>query len=189
MATSSTITRDAGTAMTGVKRATGKERQEWFALLDRRGANGRPFREIADHLKTKHGLSHWWAQKLIVEYEQARGIRPPGARPDGTFTVTASKTLHVPVAQLYAAFTDSRRRRTWLAGSRMRKRTGEKGRSARFDWEGGETRLNATFVAAGRGKSQVGVEHTHLPDAKAAEKMKSFWRERLTLLKRTLEQT
>ena len=188
MTTSSTMTRQAGSAMTGGKRATGKERQEWFAVLDKWGAGGRPFREIAAYLKTEHGLSHWWAQKLIVEYEQARGIRPAGVRPGGTFTVTASKTVNVPVDELFAAFTDARLRRKWLAGSRMRKRTADPGRSARFDWDNGETRLNATFLAAGWGKSQVGVEHTHLPSAKAAEKMKAFWRERLTVLKEILEQ-
>ena len=184
MATSSTMARS---SESGVRRATGREREEWFRLLDAWGASGRPFREIAGWLKTEHGLSHWWAQKLIVEYEQARGIRPPGVRPGGTFSVTASKTVNVPVERLSAAFTDSRQRRKWLAGSTMRKRTAEPGRSARFDWDYGETRLNATFLATGTGKSQVGVEHTHLPDAKAAEKMKAFWRERLMALKELLE--
>ena len=61
-------------------------------MLDAWGAAGRPYREIADWLTGQHDLSNWWAQKLIVEYEQARGLRPPGVRPDGTFEVSASKT-------------------------------------------------------------------------------------------------
>jgi len=172
---------------TGVLKATGREREEWFALLDEWGAKGRPFREIADWLKSEHGLSHWWAQKLIVEYEQARGLRPAGIRPGGTFSVTASKTVGVPVERLFEAFTDARLRRRWLAGAKMRKRTAEQGRSARFDWEDGSTRLNATFLAKGKAKSEVGVEHTHLADSKAAEKTKSYWRERLAALKELLE--
>ena len=67
----------------GVLRATGREREEWFGLLDEWGAPGRGFREISGWLVDEHGLSRWWAQKLIVEYEQARGLRPPGVRPDG----------------------------------------------------------------------------------------------------------
>ena len=183
MARSSTM---AKTGSSGVERATGRDRPEWFALLDEWGAAGRPFREIADWLKTEHGLSHWWAQKLIVEYEQARGIRPAGIRPGGTFTVTASKTVNVPVSRLFEAFTDARLRRRWLPDPKMRKRTAEPGRSARFDVEDG-TRLNATFVGQGRGKSQVAVEHTHLPTSKSAEKMKASWRERLGTLKELLE--
>jgi hypothetical protein len=59
---------------------TGYEvREEWFAVLDQWGAAGRPYREIASWLTGEHGLSAWWAQKLIVEYEQARGIRGQGA--------------------------------------------------------------------------------------------------------------
>ncbi|MGH2691592.1 MAG: DUF4287 domain-containing protein [Actinomycetota bacterium] len=183
MATSITMTQQP----TGVQRATGRDRDEWFALLDRWGAAGRPFREIADWLKSQHGLSHWWAQKLIVEYEQARGLRPPGVRPGGTFSVTASKTVGVPVERLFEAFSDAKLRRRWLPGARMRKRTSDPGRSARFDWEDGTTRVNATFLANGKAKSQVGVEHELLPDAKGAEKMKAFWRERLAALKELLE--
>jgi hypothetical protein len=63
----------------------------------------------------------------------------------------------------------------------------ERGRSARLDWEDGGTRVNATFLTKGKAKSQVGVDHTHLPDARSAEKMKAFWRERLARLKDLLE--
>src|ERR671914_460765 len=97
--------------MTGIRRATGRERDEWFALLDKSGARGREYREIADWLTDRHGLSRWWAQKLIVEYEQDRGVRQPGVRRNGTFEVTASKTVAVPCDRLFDAFVDSRRRR------------------------------------------------------------------------------
>ena len=95
----------------GVRRATGRDRDEWFALLDAWGAAGRPYREIAGWLTGEHGISDWWAQKLIVEYEQARGLRPPGVRPDGTFEVSASKTMAVPVERLFDAFINSRQRK------------------------------------------------------------------------------
>lgn len=187
MGTSSTMGGGTRSSETGVRRATGRDRDEWFSLLDARGAAGRPFREIADWLTGEHDLSRWWAQKLIVEYEQARGLRPAGARPNGTFAGTASKTVGVPVERLFEAFADARVRRRWLPGAKMRVRTTERGRSARFDWKDGGTRVNATFLKKGRAKSQVGVEHTHLPDARSAEKMKAFWRERLAGLKDLLE--
>src|SRR5918996_3431446 len=115
MGTSSTVARGTRSSETGVRRATGRDRDEWFALLDAWGAAGRPFREIADWLTGEHDLSGWWAQKLIVEYEQARGLRPAGLRPGGTFSVTASKTVGVPVERLFEAFADARLRRSWLA--------------------------------------------------------------------------
>src|SRR3989337_2100259 len=108
--------------VTGVRRATGRERDEWFALLDKWGARGREYREIADWLMGKHALSRWWAQKIIVEYEQDRGVRDPGVRRNGTFEVGASKTVAGPIAVLFGAFTDARKRNRWLTAGKMKTR-------------------------------------------------------------------
>ena len=43
------------------------------------------------------------------------------------------------------------------------------------------------FIAKGKAKGQVGLEHEHLPDARSAEKMKVLWRERLEAHKTLLE--
>jgi uncharacterized protein YndB with AHSA1/START domain len=174
-------------AVDGVRRGTGRSRDEWNKLLDAWGARGRPYREIADWLKSKHKLTNWWAQKLIVEYEQSRGLREPGVRPGGTFEVGATKTVGVAIDELFAAFTDARVRRRWLAGAALRKRASEPGRSVRFDWEDGPSRVAATFARTGSGKSQVAVQHMQLPDLKTADAMKTFWRERLVALKTLLE--
>lgn len=171
----------------GMRRATGRDRGGWFAVLDAWGAAGRPYQEIAAWLTGEHGLSSWWAQKLIVEYEQARGLRAAGVRPDGTFTVGASKTVAVPAERLYAAFVDAEVRELWLPGALIRERTSQPGRSARFDWDDGATRVNVSVAAAGEAKSQVAVEHERLPDARAAEEAKAHWRERLDVLKAVLE--
>ena len=170
----------------GVRRATGRDRDEWFTVLDIWGTLGRPYREIAEWLTEEHGISNWWAQKLIVEYQQARGLRAPGVRPDGTFTATASKTLAVPGERAFEAFVDAKLRERWLPGAVMHERTSQPGRSARFDWEDGVTRVNVNITAC-EGKSQAAVEHERLPDAETAERTKAFWRDRLTALKTMLE--
>jgi uncharacterized protein YndB with AHSA1/START domain len=171
----------------GVRRATGRDRDEWFALLDRWGAGSREYRAIADWLTGEHGVSRWWAQKLIVEYQQARGSRAPGVRPDGTFEVSASKTVAVPVERLFDAFVNSHQRRKWLTDGRMSLRTSEPGRSARFTWESGATRVNVGFIAKGSAKSTVTVAHERLADADEAETTKARWKERLIGLKAFLE--
>jgi hypothetical protein len=171
----------------GLRRATGRDRDEWFAILDAWGAAGRAYREIAAWLTGEHDLSNWWAQKLIVEYEQARGLRAPGIRPDGTFTVTVSKTVAVPVERLFDAFFDPDLRERWLPDAVLRERTSQPGRSARFDWDDGATRVNVGFVATGEAKSQVGLEHERLPDPQTAEETKAYWRERMEELRAVLE--
>ena len=173
--------------MTGVRRATGREREEWFAALDEWGAPGRPYREIADWLMGEHDLSKWWAQKLIVEYEQERGLRRPGARRNGTFEVSATKTVEVPVARLFDAFVDSRRRNRWLTDGKMTLQTSERGRSARFLWEDGATRVNVDFVKKDSSRSTVVVSHQRLTDADQAQAEKTRWRERLNEIKSLLE--
>lgn len=169
-----------------LRRATGRDYEEWFALLDEWGAPGRGFREISDWLIGEHGFTKWWAQKVIVEYEQARGLRPAGVRPDGTFTVGVSKTVAVGLQRLYDAFHDPDIRERWLPGVELRERGGQAGRSARFDWTDG-SRLSVGFTALGETKAQVSVEHERLPDAGSAEERKAYWRDRLTALKRLLE--
>jgi uncharacterized protein YndB with AHSA1/START domain len=171
----------------GVRRATGRDRDEWFAVLDAWGAGGRPFQEIAEWLTGEHHISRWWAQKLIVEYEQARGLRPPGVRPDGTFEVSTSKTMAVPVKRLFDAFVNARQRKKWLTDGKMSLRTSQPGRSARFDWEDGSTRVNVNFTNKGRSKSTVAVAHEKLADADEAETRKAMWKERLGDLKSYLE--
>ncbi|HEY8340261.1 MAG TPA: DUF4287 domain-containing protein [Egibacteraceae bacterium] len=173
--------------MGALQDTTGRDRGEWFALLDEWGAAGRGFREIADWLTGEHGLSAWWAQKLIVEYEQARGVRQPGVRRDGTFTVGTSKTVAVPVERLSAAFVDPVERARWLPDVALRERTATPGRSARFDCDDGATRVAVTFAALDAGRSRVAVEHERLPDPATAQERKDFWIARLAALKAILE--
>ncbi|PXY27471.1 DUF4287 domain-containing protein [Prauserella muralis] len=179
--------RDPAQRRPGLRRATGRDYAAWFAVLDEWGAPGRPFREIAGWLRAEHGMSAWWAQKLIVEYEQARGLRPAGVRPDGTFTVGSSATMSVPVERLYAAVVRPGTRERWLPGIALRERTARPHRSVRFDWAADGSRVSVTFEAVGAGRSRVAVEHEHLPDPATAERLKAFWRERLSALRTDLE--
>jgi FAD/FMN-containing dehydrogenase len=125
----------------------------------------------------------WWAQGVTVEYEKARGLRPAGGDRDGTYNASASKTVAVPVERLFEAFADIER---WAPGTPLRERTSQPGRSARYDWGDGSTRVLVTFTAKGDAKSTVAVSHERLPDAEAAERIKAYWRERLAVLKAEL---
>jgi uncharacterized protein YndB with AHSA1/START domain len=170
-----------------VKRATGRDRDEWFAALDAWGATRRPYREKADWLTGEHGVSKWWAQKLIVEYEQERGVRAPGVRRDGTFEVSASKTVDVPAGRLFDAFVDARRRKRWLTDGSMKLQSKQPVRAARFEWEDGRSRVSVTFDQKGPTKTTVVVAHDRLTRAREAQRMKAAWRDRLGDLKSLLE--
>jgi hypothetical protein len=155
-----------------IRERTGRGWEEWFDRLDSWGEL--THREIARRIAGELGIDPlaWNAQAITMSYERTRGGRLAGQREDG-FAVTATKTLPVSVEQLFDAF---------LAQGELRERTSTRPKSARFDWAGGESRVNATFAAKGEASSTVSVEHRRLADPDEAERMKAFWRERLTQL-------
>jgi len=165
-----------------IRKSTGKTWDEWFPILDAWGAREKTHTEIARYVSQEHGVPGWWAQSVTVAYEHARGMRLKYERPDG-FSVTASKTIAVPVDVLFDAFVDDVRRKEWLTDGSMSLRTAQPGRTARFDWEDGSTRVNVGFTEKGPSKSSVAVAHERLPDADKAETTKAQWRLRLLDLK------
>ena len=166
---------------------TGHDRAFWFAELDAWGAAGRPYREIADWLTTEQGLSAWWAQKLIVEYEEARGLRDRGARRDGTFSAGASRTVAASADHVFEAFTDATARERWLPGVAVEVRSTQPGKVVRLGWPDG-TRLQAQFDAKGPNRTTVAVEHQRLQDAALVPTMRTYWQERLEALRSLLEE-
>jgi hypothetical protein len=171
-----------------IRLRTGRGWEEWFDLLDEWGAAERSHREIARWVAEQQGIEPlaWNAQAVAGSYELARGLRVVGEHADG-FAITASKTVAVPVDRLYEAFVDESLRERWLPESQLRERTATRPKSAHFDWDDGATRVHVTFAAKGEARSTAALQHARLADAEEAERMKSFWRERVATLKAVLE--
>jgi hypothetical protein len=171
-----------------IRERTGRGWEEWFDLLDEWGAADKTHREIARWLAGQQGIHPlaWNAQAIAGSYERSRRGRQVGQHEDG-FTVTATKTVAVPVERLYDAFVDASLRAAWLPDGELRERTATKPRSARFDWGGDGTRVHVSFAAKGEAKSTAALSHERLRDGAEAERMKAFWRERVAGLKAVLE--
>lgn len=170
-----------------IQRGSGRTWDAWFALLDSWGARKRTHPEIARWLTEEHQVGGWWAQSITVGYEQARGMRRKHERPGQGFEISATKTVAVPIERLYRAFTDAKQRRRWLADDRLSERTKTAAKVARYDWDGGPSRVVAHFDAKDDGRSRIAVVHERLPDPEAAEEMKAFWRQQVAALKEVLE--
>lgn len=171
-----------------IRQRTGRGWEEWFGMLDEWGAADRTHRDIARWLAEQMGIHPlaWNAQAITASYELTRGLREVGEKDDG-FAITASRTVEVPVETLYDAVVSEAARTAWLPDGRLSERTVTRPKSARFDWAEGPTRVNVTFLARDEGRSTVAVEHRRLADAGEADRMKTYWRERLGALKHTLE--
>lgn len=180
-----------------VKKATGRDWDAWVARLNKAGAADLTHKQIAAHLSENERIHPWWAQMVTVGYEQAMGRRAKHEKPDG-FSVSGSKTIAAPVEKAFAAFAAASGRQRWLdADLAIRKAT--PGKSVRITWNAGTgvrgeagTSVEVNFYEKPAGKDglpkcSVQVQHNKLPDAKAAEAVKAWWKERLGVLKAELE--
>jgi hypothetical protein len=197
-ARASLLRAESGDALTDVKlatsddsirRRTGRGWEEWFEMLDDWGAANRTHRETARWLAEQQDLHPlaWNVQAIAASYERTRGLRVVGEKDDG-FVITASRTVAAPAEAVFDAFVDKRLRERWLPGADLRERTATRPRSARFDWGDSGTRVNVTFLVRGEARSTAALEHRRLADAGEAERMKTYWRERLVALKDAFDQ-
>jgi hypothetical protein len=176
----------AGMSDAAVKAKTGCTWERWVKALDYLGAVHLPHRDIAELVRKKYKVGDWWTQTVTVGYERIKGLRDIGQRRSGAYEASKSKTLAVPLARLYRAFSDERTRDRWLAGATIGVRTAARGKSMRWTWADG-TLVQLYFTGKGRGKSQVAVQHTGLAGREAALRAKQYWGDRLGALARLLK--
>lgn len=168
----------AGVSDKALKAATGCDWKRWVGTLDAIDATSMPHREIAQYLRDKWEISGWWAQTVTVGYERIRGLREIGQRRSGAYEANKSKTLPVPITKLYRAFSVTRTRNRWLPGVEITVRKATPEKSMRITWEDG-TSVEVYFTTKGENKSQVAIQHRKLATKAEAEKMKTYWGERL----------
>lgn len=176
----------AGTSDAAVLAKTGCDWRKWVGALDYAGAADWSHRAIAAHVAEKYRLTDWWAQTVTVGYERIKGLRAIGQRRSGAFEANKSRTFPVPVAVLYAAWADGRRRKGWLPEAELEVRKATPERSLRISWPDG-TSVELWFTAKGEAKSAVQVQHRKLGSQEDAERRKAFWTERLAALAEHLE--
>jgi hypothetical protein len=143
--------------------ATGRHPEAWFTLLDEAGAVGWKHTDIASWLSAEQGVADWWCQSITVRYEQARGLRLPGQQPDGTFSVSASKTLvgdlDTSYSSVVAAF------ETEFGEPPASSRATGKRPFAR--WRLDDQTVLVTVEAAGEQRVKVTAVHERLPGSEA----------------------
>jgi len=111
---------------------------------------------------------------VAVAYEHERGIREKFQKCDGEFAASGSRTLGVPIAEAYEAWTNEKLRRDWLEDAELEITTATPSKSIRGKWDGGSSRLSVNFYGKGAAKCQVTVDHMKLRSSKECAKMKTF---------------
>lgn len=162
-----------------LRAATGRTREEWYALLDAAGAAEWDHARIARWLGGEHDVDGWWAQGVTVSYEQARGLRRPGQRSDGRFEAGVSKTLYTTREALWPHLADAELRGAWLDVD-LRFRSATEPTSVRLEADdGSRVTLYVDPQAPGRDgrpKVRLSVQHVGLPGVDAIAETKAFWK-------------
>jgi hypothetical protein len=177
----------AGYSDAAVKAKTGCNWERWVKALDYKQAHTWSHGEIAQYVHKTYKIPGWWSQMVTVGYERIKGLRVIGQRRDGGFEASKSKVVAAPVSRLYRAWRDARLRARWLPDVSPVIRTATRNKSMRVSWPDG-TRVDVGFLAKGRAKSQVAIQHGRLPDRAAVTRTKEYWAERLTTLAEVLVQ-
>lgn len=170
-----------------IKKSTGKNWKEWFAILDKAGAKKMTHKEIVAFIGKHYGkkVSGWWQQMITVTYKQTRGLHEKHEKPGG-YQISVSKVLSVPLKDLFAYWNDAKLRRRWLTEDDIIVRKSTLKKSMRMTWVDKRTSLNVNFYAKGKSKSQVVVQHVKLADLKEADKRKAYWKQMLERLNSVL---
>lgn len=165
-----------------VRDATGRSREEWFTLLDAAGAPGWDHPRIARWLATEHGVGVWWCQSVTVGYEQARGLRRPGQRADGSFEANVSRSIGADPDDVRPWLVEPGRRSRWLDDEPEVRSTRAR-RSVRWRWSDG-SRAAVQLTPVRPGVTRVAVQHGGLAAAEQVATAKAAWAQRLATLQR-----
>ena len=162
-----------------IKAKTGRGWDEWVALIDAGPGRDAGHTAIATWLREAHDVHPWWAQGVTVGYERITGIRLPGQMPDGTFTVSRSRTLPGSVAAMRALLLDDGARAGLLPRLRSRLRSSPTAKQLRFDLVDDASGDGAGVLAVSVDEAKSGVKlvvtHERLPSVGAADVWKAFW--------------
>ncbi len=181
-----------------VRKATGKDWDEWFAVLDSEGADALPHKQIARLLNDKGYIaSSWWCQTVTVAYEYARGKRVVGRTESAGFEIGVQKTLPLTPAQAWDLLTQPEGLALWLGtvpclrwekgaafataeGTRGEIRSFTPGKHLRLTWQPPHFATPSTLqvsLTPGGKKTALRFHQENLPSAEAREQMRAHWRD------------
>lgn len=187
---------------------TGKSWAEWFGILDEWGAVMKTHKDIARYLADNWKVSPWWSQTITVRYEQERGLRSPGQRSDGLFSISIRRTIRTNPSRAWKALISSQDLSKWFArnfdsddgttelilnmsGSQDKFLVSIEPKHLRFSWNHPTTApgsvVDFTIVPKGKNHILVNLEHEKITAQQDYLKLRSYWGKAMDALKVHLE--
>jgi hypothetical protein len=161
-----------------IKRATGRDWDEWCDLLDAWPGNDRGHTAIAAHVAETYGVDGWWGQGVTVGYERITGRRVVNQMADGTFSAGKTRTVTVDLAALRSLIVSDEDRVVLFPGldTNLRSKPGSKALrlGVAIDGQGVGSAL-FSITPKPDGRVMVNVSHDGLPDAASVDQWKQYW--------------
>jgi hypothetical protein len=159
--------------------ATGKGWEEWFALLEQKGAREMSHAEINRWLGDVHELAFEHCNWVTTAYERHIGRLVVGQDCYGNFYATASKGVAGDLDFALDAWLRRVNGATEFNGLSLagepKVSSTEKFRYWRATFTDGGT-INIVISIKGPGKSTVAVDHRKLADEAAVKEWKEYWK-------------
>lgn len=171
-----------------IKENTGHGWDEWVSIIDDGPGRAAGHTEIAAWVAAHHDVSGWWAQSVTVGYERITGIRLPGQMPDGTFSVSRSKTLDLDRETAHALLLDDADRASLVPGLTLTPRSRPGVKRPRFAVADAGAQdpaqhgvLTVSTDPVGH-RTRMTLTHDRLASPAAVEHWREFWGEWLAAL-------
>lgn len=162
-----------------VRKHTGRGWDEWVQMIEAGPGRDSGHTAIAAWVHEEHGVDGWWAQSVTVGYERITGLRLPGQMPDGTFTVSRSRSLDLNPEEFRQALLEDDVRAELLAGLSSTLRSKPTTKAPRFSLSdadsGDELGILQLRVDTYGNRPKLVVTHEKLPTPEAGEIWKEYW--------------
>jgi hypothetical protein len=161
-----------------VKKTTGKDWDEWFALLKNEEAENLSHIGIAELLTARHNVPGWWAQTITVEFERKIGRRKVGQTGDGTFQTKMTKTMKGDLDQVFNLWLNQVRKTDHFNNQEFEEEPkvskSEKWRYWRVTLKNG-LKIIASVGYKADNKSILSLTTDKLPDQNSIKEWKDYW--------------
>lgn len=169
-----------------IERATGRPWSSWRRILEDGGAASADHAGLAriafEAMDESVENPGWWAQSVAVAYEQDTGRRVKGQVADGTFQVSATRTLPGTMDEVFEAWLARAQELTEIGGTQIVDGPRETGTAKRRHWRIGladGTRAVVSAEAKGQDRAFLTATHTKLPSVEQLERWRAAWKDQL----------
>lgn len=183
-----------------VKKATGKDWEQWIRFIDRRGGDAMEHKAIVKLLARDGKIaSGWWQQMVCVGYEHAKGRRVTGETADAGFQIGVQKAIPLGSDKLWDWLLSRDGLRVWLGsvaqleldpGATFTARKGpsgeirsvKPGQRLRLRWRPDKSsppstlQLTLSCPRNSKNRTTLRFHHEKLSSAQERERMRDHWK-------------